>query len=136
MLDTGFGLVAVILLGTLLVAASHQAWSAWPLGGEALQVHNMTAASSTGGDSQSAKANASATASATATSSSSATGQGTCSAESSSEAEVRIGNKVVRKSAHKRAAQSGNGCTASSESSAEANTNPSGSGDSGANPQQ
>lgn len=124
MLETGYGFVAVILLAALFVVANQGAWAASPYGGTATRIYEMAGSSNTGGDSQPAKSGASASASASARSSGSASGQGTCSAESSSEAEVRINGKVVRRSAHKRASQSGNGCTAHSESSAEASTNP------------
>lgn len=141
MLNTGFGFVAVILLGILLVAAGQEAWAAWPGGDAVAQIRNVVVPTDTGGGSQSGGPAASVSASATATSTGSAAGQGTCSAESSSEAEVRIGDKVVRRSAHKRATQSASGCTARSEASAQANMNspsadPSGPGEPGTTPER
>jgi len=127
MLDTGWGCAALLLTGVLLFAANHQARAAWPDGEAPAWILNVAApsSSSSSGGSQSAGATVSATASANATSTGSTSGQGSCSAESSSQAEVRVGNKVVQRSAHKRAVQTGNGCSASSESSAEVNTGPS-----------
>ncbi len=140
MLETGFGFVTVVLLAAVLCAASHQAGAAWLHGQAAPRILSVAAAGATpsgsGGDSHAGGTTLSATASANATSSGSAVGEGTCSAEATSEAEVRIGSKVVRKSAHKRATETGSGCSASSESSAEANSGPPGQTRPGATPQQ
>jgi len=71
--------------------------------------------------SASASANASGAASANA-----GDGAGSCNAQSSAEAETDIGGQVIRKSARRQATRSGQGCTATAQSSASVQADPQG----------
>ncbi|MGH7103656.1 MAG: hypothetical protein ACREFJ_14795 [Acetobacteraceae bacterium] len=127
MIDSGFGGVGIVLLGGLLLLASTEARAAWPVSGAKAELLQMAQTGTSGAGASatpgtSSPSGATATASATASSAGSATGAGGCSAESSSEAVAIVNGKVVRKSAHKRA--EGPGCSASAQSSAEANAHP------------
>jgi len=132
MLHSDIAAVGVMMLGALLVAASHNASAASPISSGA-QIFSVAAGSASGSGAssgfgaltQQAAATASASASARASASATTGGQGNCNAQSTSEAVARLGNKVVRRSSQKRAEQEG-GCSASAESSAEVGPEPSG----------